>query len=130
MMIYNGHKKVHGIKVQSLVTPNGQIAHMYGPVDGKRHGGRTFTMSSLLPKLQQYARDTQGRLCIYRDPSYQINVNRQAPFPNNPLTADQKAYNRAMSQVRVSVEWLFGDIVNWLKFLDCWKNVFDLYPSY
>ena len=28
-----------------------------------------------------------------------------------------------MSQVRVSVEWLFGDIVNYFKFLDFKKNL-------
>ena len=70
-------------------------------------------MSSLLPELQQYARDTQGRrLCIY---VYIL-------FRNDPLT-DQKAYNKAMSQVRVSVEWLFGDTVNWFKFLDFKKRL-------
>ena len=63
-------------KWQSSVTPNGLIAHMYGPVEGKRHDARMLTISSLLLKLQQYARDTQGRrLCIYGDPAYQINVN-------------------------------------------------------
>ena len=76
-----------------------------------------------MPNLQQYARATQGRLlCMYGDPAYQINVHLQSPFRNVPLTADQKAY-KAMSQVRVSVEWLFGDIVNWFKFLDLKKNL-------
>ena len=28
-----------------------------------------------------------------------------------------------MSQVRVSVEWLFGDIMNYFKFLDFKKNL-------
>ena len=31
-LLYNGHKRVHGIKFQSVVTPNGIIATMYGPV--------------------------------------------------------------------------------------------------
>lgn len=31
-LLYNGHKRVHGIKFQSVVTPNGMIANMYGPV--------------------------------------------------------------------------------------------------
>ena len=34
-----------------------------------------------------------------------------------------EAFNKAMSQVRVSVEWLFGDIVNYFKFLDFKKNL-------
>ena len=31
-MVYNGYKRVHGLKYQSVVVPNGLIAHLYGPV--------------------------------------------------------------------------------------------------
>ena len=31
-IVYNGHKRVHALKVQSIVTPNGLIANLYGPV--------------------------------------------------------------------------------------------------
>ena len=31
-VMYNGHKRVHAIKFQSLVLPNGLIANLYGPV--------------------------------------------------------------------------------------------------
>jgi len=31
-IVYNGHKRVHGLKYQSVVLPNGMIANMYGPV--------------------------------------------------------------------------------------------------
>jgi len=34
-----------------------------------------------------------------------------------------EAFNKDMSQVRVSVEWLFGDTVNYFKFLDFKKNL-------
>ena len=30
--LYNGHKRVHAIKFQSFVLPNGLIGNMYGPV--------------------------------------------------------------------------------------------------
>ena len=29
---YNGHEKVHAIKFHSVVTPNGLIANLFGPV--------------------------------------------------------------------------------------------------
>ena len=32
-------------------------------------------------------------------------------------------YNKSMSDVRVAVEWLFGDVVNSFKFLDFKKNL-------
>ena len=31
-IVYNGHKRVHSLKFQSVVVPNGMIAHLYGPV--------------------------------------------------------------------------------------------------
>lgn len=34
-----------------------------------------------------------------------------------------EAFNEAMSSVRVSVEWLFGDIVDYFKFLDFKRNL-------
>lgn len=30
--VYNGHKRIHAIKFQSIALPNGMIAQMYGPV--------------------------------------------------------------------------------------------------
>ena len=31
-IVYNGHKRVHALKFQSVAVPNGLIANMYGPV--------------------------------------------------------------------------------------------------
>ena len=36
-VLYNGHKRVHAIKFQSVVAPNGLIANLFGPVEGRRH---------------------------------------------------------------------------------------------
>ena len=30
--VYNGHKRIHTLKFQSVVLPNGTIGHLYGPV--------------------------------------------------------------------------------------------------
>ena len=31
-VVYNGHKRVHSLKFQSVTLPSGLIANMYGPV--------------------------------------------------------------------------------------------------
>lgn len=62
-------------------------------------------------------------MCIYGDPAYPLRVHLQAPFRNAVLTPQMQAYNKAMSDVRTSVEWLFGDIINFFKFLDFKKNL-------
>ena len=51
-VLYNGHKKVHSIKFQSVVAPNGLIANLYGPVEGRRHDSSMLMMSGLLAQLQ------------------------------------------------------------------------------
>ena len=33
------------------------------------------------------------------------------------------AFNQSMSQVRIAVEWVFGDIMNYFKFLDFKQNL-------
>ena len=38
--VYNGHKRIHSLKFQSVALPNGLIGHMYGPV-GRYFSHRT-----------------------------------------------------------------------------------------
>ena len=62
-------------------------------------------------------------MCIYGDPAYPLRLHLQTPFRNAVLTPDMQAFNDSMSAVRVSVEWLFGDIVNYFKFVDFKKKL-------
>ena len=39
------------------------------------------------------------------------------------MTPLQNEWNKEMSSVRVSVEWIFGDVINYYKFLDFRKNL-------
>ena len=80
--------------------------------------------SGLLQQLQWYARSPAGHpMCIYGDPAYPLRVQLQAPFRNVVLTPQMQAFNSSMSSVRSCVEWLFGDIVNYFKFIDSKKNL-------
>ena len=56
-----------------MITPEGMIANLYGPVEGKRH--------------------------------------------------DKGMLAESMSKVRVSVEWVFGEIINYSAFMDFKKNL-------
>ena len=123
-VLYNGHKKVHAIKFQSVVTPDGMIANMFGPVEGRRHDSAMLAMSNLLPQLQQNSIDTNGNLmCIYGDPAYPVRAQLLSPFPLAHITPAESAWNQSMSSVRVAVEWVFGDIINYFKFIDFRNNL-------
>ena len=80
--------------------------------------------SRLLDQLQLHAYTPNGEpLCIYGDPAYPVRVHLLALYQGNRLTNLQKGYNTVMSNVRVSVEWLFKEILTYFAFVDFKKNL-------
>ena len=101
-------------------------------VEGRMHDARMLAVSQLYDDLQNFAFDPVGRaMCLYGDPAYPLRVHLQAPFRVGILIRDMEMFNECMSAVHSSVEWLFGDIVNYFKFED-WtqsstKNVHSMF---
>ena len=63
-------------------------------------------------------------MCIYGNPAYPHRIYLQCPFARRQeLTPAQQGVNQSMSEVRVSVDWVFGDVVNYFKFIDFKKNL-------
>jgi len=80
--------------------------------------------SNLLQELERKAFSPTGQpMSIYGDPAYPLRVHLQAPFHHGFLTPMMEQDNFDISAVRVSVEWLFGDIINDFKFLDFKENL-------
>ena len=76
----------------------------------------TLIISQKLRELPNYSFDTQGNvLCTYGDPAYPGTRQIPGPFRGGMLTQHQKEWNKSMTQVRISVEWIFGDILNYFK---------------
>ena len=46
---------MHGIKFQSVVAPNGLIASLFGPVEGRRYDSGMLVDSGLLQELSHYS---------------------------------------------------------------------------
>ena len=68
-IVYNDHKKVYPIKLQPVVAPNGLIANLFGPVEGKRHGSSMLGDSGLLREFQQHVHGPNRYiLCISGEP--------------------------------------------------------------
>ena len=59
-ILYNRHKKVHALKFQSVVAPNGFIAKLYGLVEGNCHDSGMLRMSGLLKQLQVHSFDRES----------------------------------------------------------------------
>jgi len=81
-------------------------------------------MSGLYTDLQQHSWAPDGTpLCIYGDSEYPQRVHLQTGFKGANLTPQQEMFSKSMSEVRISVEWTYSEIVNNWAFLDYKKNL-------
>lgn len=122
LQFYNGHKRKHAIKFQSLLLPNGIIANLFGPVNGRRHDGHLLAKSDLLSKLEQKFHTFRSPPHIYSDAGYPLRKFLITPFKGTPNRSEE-IVNKKMGKLRVAVEWGFGKIVQLFPFLDFKKNL-------
>ena len=120
---FNGHKRQHSLKFQSLMLPNGLICHFFGPLEGRRHDSAMYFNSGLDPQIQNIYSATGKQLAVYADSAYAFRRYLIVPFKGANLSKVQKKFNKNMSEVRSSVEWGFGKMCNIFGFLDFHKNL-------
>lgn len=125
MNIYNLISLICSFKTfsKSVETPNGLIAHMFGPIEGRRHDAFMLAESGLQEKLIHITKPNGDPYVVYGDPAYGLSHNILAPFRGAHLTVREKQFNIRMSKVRTSVEWGFGKICQYFSFLDFKKNL-------
>ncbi|ETP45982.1 hypothetical protein F442_07710 [Phytophthora nicotianae P10297] len=121
--VYNGHKRKHGLKFQTLVTPDGLIIHLFGQFPGRNHDIKMFAKSGLADQVRSDSRFVDYR--IFGDCAYGRDDVMLSPFEGavGNLTEAQKDINSKMSKVRVSVEWSYAQVVNYWKTLDVKSNL-------
>ena len=117
--LYNRHKRVHGIKFQLIVCSDGMRANLYGTVEGRRHDSFMLARSGISDQLEHFSFGPNGEILrIYGDPAYPLRAHLLTLFRGANLTPLQISWNKEMSSARVSVEWVFWDIIHYFKFLD------------
>ena len=78
----------------------------------------------ILDQSEYFSFGPHGKiLSIYGDPVYPLQAHLQTPIRWANLTPLPISWNKEMSSACVSVEWVFGDIINYFKFLDFQKNL-------
>ena len=120
---FSGHKRVHCLKFQSLMLPNGLIGHMFGPMEGRRHDAILLRESNILGQLQQLYTHDGRPFTVYGDPAYPTREHLISPIKRHVLTDQERRFNTSMSVVRECVEWGFNDIVSNFAFVDFRKNL-------
>jgi DDE superfamily endonuclease len=116
--VYSRHKCCHGIKFQSVTTPDGLIALLYGPINGNRHDSFMLQESNLLPQLRALFPAGEKRFSLYGDPAYPQSDILFGGFRRPPPGSPEATWNTKMSKVRESGGWLFKEIITKWSFLD------------
>ena len=106
-----------------METPNGLIANMFGPIEGRRHDAFMLSVSGLEDQLRQFNQPNGDPFVVYGDPAYGLSHNIIAPFRCAQLSQQEQEFNKRMSAVRTSVEWGFGKISQYFAYLDFRKNL-------
>lgn len=80
-LVFNGHKRVHGLKFQCITTPDGMIAHMFGPIEGRRHDAGLLRESGVEQQMQHHMTKANGEVySVYGDPAYPLSPYVIPPF--------------------------------------------------
>ena len=113
------------LEILPLFTPTKEFSVVINNfaffLEGRKHDAG---MLADLYQLQLHAHSPLGDpFCLYGDPAYPLRIHLQAPFRDRALTPLMMDFNKSMSTVRESVEWLFNDIATYFKFIDFKKNL-------
>lgn len=106
---YSGHKRMHCLIYQTVTTPDGLMFYMYGPEVGRRHDMTLYRESRLGEVLETVLVIDGKQFCIFGDAAYLLRPWLQTAFPSLNASAQDILYNKAMSMVRVAVEWTYKD---------------------
>lgn len=118
-LFYSGHKHYHAFKFQSVVTPDGLISSLAGPIAAigtcsesqiEEKIGNLFEREGVMP---------EDRIYLYGDAAYTGSVATIGAFKrprNGQLTEDQAWVNLVMSKKRVAVEDIFGLVQKYFAF--------------
>jgi hypothetical protein len=120
MGFYNGWKKHHAYKYQTLELPNGMCADMYGPVSFRHNDLTLLRDSNLNNRLSQVQQNCQKQYSSYGDGIFPIDTHCIGKHVGDTLSRNDQYENRMMSKIRIANEWDYGVTANLFPFIK-WK---------
>ena len=123
-LLFSGHKRMHGQKFQSIVTPDGLIVSLWGPELGKSHDLTLLRESNIMNILQPHVIDNDTIYFLYGDSAYSGQKYIMSP------TSNDTTYNSYMSKMRIIVEWGFSKVIQYFSYIDYKKQMkLELSPT-
>lgn len=126
-LFYSGHKHDHTMQFLAIVTPDGLIASIYGPFEGRCGDWAMFKECGLQDRILSSAHDTSGdQLYIYGDKAFYLEedvIGAYRAKRNVSLSAAESIFNAYMAKQRMAVEWGFGKVTQYFEFTNLRKNL-------
>ena len=102
--------------------------HVHGPIEGRRHDWTLHTRSGLDTHLPEVLDIGGKRYCIFGDSGYNRRWFMEIPFQGSNLSAQQVAFNKAVSSARITVEWIFKEVKLYFTTMD-YKRKMKVFES-
>jgi hypothetical protein len=113
---YNGWKKLHGMKWQTVILANGMDLHVFGPLSVRRNDLTSLDKSDIEQKLRNMFAYGDIKYIIFGDSAFMVS----------DMMATSESYpGRGMSSVREIIEWSYKDVKQLWKYCD-YKHVLQL----
>jgi len=121
--VYSGYVKAHGIKVLTVLFPNGITGYLYGPISGRENDIAVLNMSWLNHQLLLLQEEVTAALArgeaavyfsLFSDSIFPYRLcitHKHEPPLGGELHERLEAENMATNSVRTSIEWTYGDII-------------------
>jgi hypothetical protein len=116
---YSGKHKKHGMNLQVIASPAGDILWVSGPLPGSVHDKKAEWIWGVLAELEA------AGLVVLADKGYQGSTHAKTPYKGKNKPQSQKDANRAHAQLRAPGERANAQLKTWkiLRKLRCcpWK---------
>lgn len=103
---YSGYKKVHCVKYQSLLCPDGIVINLKGAYPGRQHDAGIFRESRIYEELEACTTFEDIQYVIYGDKGYGLRELLLRPYTEQELIGHpgRQQFNNIMSGLRIAVE--------------------------
>ena len=113
---YNGWKKLHGMKWQTVILANGMDLNVYGPLSVRRNDLTALDKSNIERNLREIFDDDEIVYIMFGDSAFIVSE----------MMATNESYpGRGMSSVREIIEWSYKDVKQQWKYCD-YKHILQL----
>ena len=117
---YNGWKKLHGMKWQTVIIACGMDIHVYGPLSARSNDLTALGKSCI--------EDLLRALFEARDNIFYLLFGDSAFIPTDVMATNETYPGRGMSSVREPIEWSYKDVKSLWKYCD-YKHALKIYKQ-